>query len=145
MDGDYAMTIATRWHGSLTVREQDVITLAIHGFLPWARWVLVPLAPGHPLLILQSVEIPELAFAVVDPLVFWPQYRLPDLLPEVPGRPEDRAVFVICTLGPHPSGNLLGPVVVDRPSRSGQQVVLDAPYSVRAAFVLPSAPVVPTH
>ena len=92
-----------------------------------------------PFSLLLCLDADDLAFVVVPPEVFFPDYA-----PEIDqatadrlgiGNPADALVYVILTLGPTPldtTVNLLGPIVVNRRNLRAAQVVLeDARWDVR--------------
>lgn len=143
MDGHQAVSgdrrVDTRWHGTLAVPADRLLHCAIRGFPTDLDWILLTLGPHQPFLVLQSADRAALTFIVCDPWVFWPTYSLPDVIAEVPGRPGDRAVLVLCQFRPVPSANLLAPLVLDRPTRRGRQVILTGPYAVRTPFPVPSS------
>ena len=79
---------------------------------------------------LQMKEDPKLAFVVIDPFLITPEYK-----PEIPQadveflgleRADDAAVFNIVTIhmGNRATVNLKGPIVINRYTRVGKQVVI---------------------
>ena len=102
------------------------------------RFALVEDARIAPCQWLQSVDEPEIAFVVVDPVVVDPEYA-PSLPDGVSGE-----LLAIITLSPEPERstvNLLAPVVVDRSARVGRQVVLhESGYPLRQPIGSPPAP-----
>jgi flagellar assembly factor FliW len=88
--------------------------------------------PDGPFSLLVCLDADELAFVVVRPEPFFPEYTpqiarpIADRLGLV--RAADAVVYVIVTLGPTPldaTVNLLGPLVVNRRNQLAAQVVLD--------------------
>lgn len=93
-----------------------------------------------PFFLLGCLDDPDLAFVVVPPWPFYPEYDF-DLDDAVVEKldlrtPEEALVVSIVTLGDEPKDstlNLLGPIVVNRRSGAAAQVVLhDSGYEVRA-------------
>lgn len=86
-----------------------------------------------PFSILQDVDDDAVRFVVVPPEVFFPDYA-PVLSDDDAARldlqgPEDAIVLVVVTLRATPAeatANLLGPVVINRHTLAGAQVVLAA-------------------
>lgn len=84
-----------------------------------------------PFSILQDVDDDALRFVVVPPQVFFPSYA-PVLGDDDASRleltePDDAIVLVVVTLGATPAeatANLLGPVVINRHTLTGAQLVL---------------------
>ncbi len=125
------MQLVTRHWGVLSVDDDRIITLtdAILGFPDQRRFVLLPAGGGSPFLYLQSADVPTLAFAVLDPLVLVPDYEVPPEEGARWGPPEEWAVLVLCTITPtERSANLRSPVVINRRTREGGQIVLSLPY-----------------
>lgn len=126
------MRIATKAFGELEVDERQLVTFpaGLPGFVKFTRWALLD-ASRKPFYWLQSTELPELAFALIDPFLFRPDYALdlPDeLLAEIGvTSPDDAIVFSIVTVpadGSPITANLLGPVVISRSTRKGMQAIL---------------------
>ncbi len=104
------------------------------------RFALVVDARIAPCLWLQSLDEPETAFVVVDPLVVDPDYA-----PALPGGVSG-GLLAIITLRPEPEKstvNLLAPVIVDPMTREGRQLVLhESGYSLRHPIGSPPAPTI---
>ena len=127
------MIIPTRFHGPMTVKPEDVITMdyEILGFPTARQFILVPHRADSPFLYLQSTVEADLAFVVIDPLVVMPDYSLPlDELPDL-GDPQLWAILCLCTVGQAVPGtvNLRSPLIINRLTRRGGQFVLSLPYS----------------
>jgi flagellar assembly factor FliW len=97
------------------------------------RFVVRPLgADFEPYVALSSLDQPGLDFVVVPPGALFEDYviEIPSDDVETLGLagPEETAVFVLVTPrgGPVPTVNLLGPLVVNRRTMRGLQVVLDS-------------------
>jgi flagellar assembly factor FliW len=76
------------------------------------------------------LEQPDVAFAVVEPAAFVPDYQAPLELAARTLRtePADVALFVIVTIPADPTAmtvNLMAPVVVDVRTRTSRQLVLE--------------------
>lgn len=103
----------------------------IPGFPSATRWVLSDLVDGGAFQLLQNVDDPALSMVVGVPSLFFPDYA-PDLADaDVHAlgieSPEDAVLLCSVTLpedGQGPTMNLLGPLVVNRHTRVGRQVVL---------------------
>jgi len=128
-------TIRTTRHGhkgNVSVPESSTYDFGpgILGFRGLRRYALLA-EEESPLEWLQSMDEPDIAFAVLDPFLFYRNYavELPDADAEVLGlaRLADSLVRVILTL--HESAevitaNLLAPLVLNPRLRRGRQVVL---------------------
>jgi len=126
------MKVSTKAFGEVDIDERQLVTFpaGLPGFVKFTRWALLD-ASRKPFYWLQSVELPELAFALIDPFLFRPDYSLdlPDeLLAEIGVRsPDDALVFSIVTVpanGGPITANLLAPVVISRINRVGMQAIL---------------------
>lgn len=130
------VTIDTRFHGSLSVDETDILTVdyEILGFPRETQFVLLPHRPDSPFLYLQSLRTPALAFIAVDPLLRVPDYQVPAQdIPAALGDSDAWAVLCLCTIGADapPSMNLRSPLIFNRHSRRGGQFVLSLPYPIQ--------------
>jgi flagellar assembly factor FliW len=99
---------------------------------------------GSPFLLLSSLEERDIAFVVVPPWVFYPEYDF-ELDTDTAERlalnaAEDAVVFAVVTLRERLEDstlNLLGPIVVNRFTHEAAQVVLpSAGHSVRAPLAI---------
>jgi flagellar assembly factor FliW len=127
------MRVETRFHGPLTVRPEEIITMdyEILGFPDQRHFILLPHRADSPFLYFQSTTNASLAFVVIDPLLVMPDYRLP--LEELPnlGAPSLWAILSLCTIGRGTPAtvNLRSPLIINRETRRGGQFVLSLPYS----------------
>jgi len=105
-----------------------VVPRGLLGFPDARRYVLLP-RPGKRVAWLQSLDIPELAFPVVDGATFpgYPQPPATELAREAGLGANDVAVLIVVMApkGQGLLGNMLAPLVVDIETRSCAQVVLD--------------------
>lgn len=116
---------------TLEVRRENVVELPLGllGFEEHKKYVLLSHLEDAPFHWLQMLEAPRQSFLVVPPSVVVPDYR-PDLSVEDVrflglDTPEDALVFNIVTL--HRAGgatvNLKGPIVINRRTLVGKQVI----------------------
>ena len=130
-----AVSIRTTRFGVIDVDPQTIITITggLIGFPRDEQYVVVRHSEQSPFFWLQAVDSPDLAFVIVDPKVFKPDYKVtyPKSLFRSLGAdgPSDLSVFVIVTIPPGQpqamTANLLGPVVVNTKARLARQLVLD--------------------
>lgn len=127
------MIVKTGRFGQLTVEEEETIqiTQGLLGFSDLTRYCLVD--PGDETLILwlQSLENPDIAFPVLEPKIFKPDYsarlsqaELRDLKLESVSQ---SAVFSILTMPAdvtQMTANLKAPLVVNLKAQVAKQVVL---------------------
>jgi flagellar assembly factor FliW len=127
--------IQTSRFGEIRVDEKSVLSMpgGLIGFPKQESYVLIRHSQDSPFYWLQSVDDPDLAFVIVDPLIFRPDYKVPftsGLLGLMKAEsPDELGIFVIVTI---PQGrpekmtaNLLGPVVINTEKRLARQLVLD--------------------
>jgi len=144
---DEVVTIPSRLFGPLRVPVTRILDLpdGLRGFEGMHRFVLLASAEDG-VFWLQSADEGNLAFLVVDPFIFFPEYSvaLPTDGTSLPGpeSPDNLIVLVIVTL-PHDAtrpatANLQAPLVVNMARQLGQQIVImDSPYGAREPLRLP--------
>jgi len=134
------MRIKTKAYGELDVDERQLVTFpaGLLGFEQFKRYVLLD-APQKPFFYLQSLDVTELAFILIDPFLFRSDYQL-DVNDEALGEigvaaPDDVLVFAIVTVpgdGGAATANLMGPLIINKANRRGMQAVLaDARWKVK--------------
>jgi flagellar assembly factor FliW len=138
--GPVAATIATKNFGDIVVREEQIITFSpgLLGFSEFHRYVLIEHGQDSPFLWLQSLDKPDLAFVVMDPVFVLPDYQVGSINGvqkelEV-NSIQDLKVLVILTIPPgrpqDMTANLMGPLLINLANRRGKQLVLESsPYS----------------
>jgi flagellar assembly factor FliW len=103
----------------------------ILGFEGFRQFCLIEIEELAPFFWLQSVQDPTVAFMVVNPIVFFPDYRIvvnPKEIAELKvNRLELVETYVIVTIDHDTASisvNLRGPILVNTDSRLGKQLVL---------------------
>jgi len=135
------MKIKTKAFGEVEVSEKQRISFkeGIFGFEDVHKFVLLDTEEASPFYWLQSEEIPEIAFLVVEPKMIIPDYKL-DIdkkeLSEIEvEKDEDILIFSIVTIYDDPQNitvNLLGPLVLNKYKHKGKQLInQNDTYSVR--------------
>lgn len=140
------MHIKTTRFGDIELDKNRLIRFpeGMIGFPDMKRYVLLEHKPGSPFMWLQSTESPDLAFVLVNPCLIEQDYlqqisrKDRSLLLEKRGQAP--LLFAVVTIPPGEpqkmTANLLGPVVIDVPARTGKQVILaDSGYTTRHAVV----------
>lgn len=133
------MLIQTTRFGAVDIDEQSLLSMpsGMLGFEEVTQYCLIPHAPDSPFRWLQAATMPELAFIVVNPFEFFPDYDV--ALPEADARrigvhgADDVAVLSVVTVrNGELTANLIGPIVINTATKSAAQVVLtDTHYSTR--------------
>ncbi|GMV50153.1 flagellar assembly protein FliW [Nitrospirales bacterium NOB] len=120
--------------GAFEVKDDVLLVFpsGILGFPEWTRYVLLDHDTDAPFKWLQCVEAPELAFVVLDPAFFKPDYEIhipTEALIEIQRQGEDElSVVTILTIPSHDpqsvTANLRGPLVMNHRTRLCKQLVL---------------------
>jgi flagellar assembly factor FliW len=127
--------VATKAYGLIDVDERQRISfpLGLLGFEPLKEYVLLD-AERQPFYWLQSLEVEQVAFILVNPFLFRPDYELniedEDLQDIGLSGPENALIFAVVTIPPDGApmtANLQGPLVINRDARTGKQAVLTDP------------------
>lgn len=125
------MTIQTKAYGSIEIDERQVIAFpgGLFGFEDLQKYALID-AHKQPFYWLQSLERVEVAFVLLNPLVFRPDYTLDagaeDLAALDYETPDDLLVFCIVTIPEDDrfmTANLQGPIAINRKNQVGRQVI----------------------
>ena len=132
------MQIATTRFGALEVQEEQIIHIpnGIVGFPDDRKYILLEQKKGSPFIWLQSVANGALAFVLIDPLLFKPDYKVEigedaEDLGLKNGGNEAQIMAIVNILNRGEDGkpiaitaNLLGPIVINPQKRLAKQVVL---------------------
>lgn len=129
------MKITTSRFGEIDIDSQSIISFpgGLIGFPDEEQYVIIRHNPESPFYWLQATEKPDLAFVLVDPVVFKPDYEfhIPKLIFEhlEVDSSEDLGTYVIVTVPPgkpeEMTANLLGPILINTKSKLARQIVLD--------------------
>ena len=126
------MKVATKVYGLIDVNERRRITFpsGLLGFESFREYVLLD-AERQPFYWLQSLDVEQVAFVLINPFIFRPDYEMnidnEELLPIAISDPGKALIFSIITIPPDGSpmtANLQGPLVINRDNRLGIQAVL---------------------
>ena len=139
------MKIATFRFGELEIPEQNIIEFpkGIIGFEQFRKYVLLEREDSDPFCWLQSLEDPNLAFVVINPTIFFRNYKIEihyKELEDIQVASLDRIeIFAIVTIPEDiskMSANLLGPLVVNLDNNLGKQIVLTNSHYTIQHYVL---------
>ena len=129
------MRIETKPYGTLDIEEQQLLTFprGLLGFEDHIHWALLDSAQP-PFFWLQSLDDKNLAFVLLAPAFFRPDYQLElsDMDREVLGQPAEADLlnFAIVTIPEDQNrmtANLQGPLVINRRARIGRQTIQASP------------------
>ena len=140
------LTVNTKAYGTIDVDERQKIffPFGIFGFETLKEFVLLD-AAQQPFYWLQSLDVKETAFVLIDPAVFRKDYVL-DVVPgdleeiELTGK-DDKSVllFAIVTIPENHqkmSANLQGPIIINRDKKIGRQSISTDPNWKTKHFIL---------
>jgi flagellar assembly factor FliW len=128
------MKINTTRFGELEIQEKDIFHFSqgLPGFSEEKQFVLIPYRAGSPFFFLQSLADPNLSFLVVDPFAVFSDYefQLDDQVVAVLALSPENApcIYNIVTVTgkvEDMTANLLAPLVINRQTKTGLQVVLE--------------------
>lgn len=139
------MIIHTTRFGDIECPQDKILKIpsGIIGFPASTRYLILDHDRDVPFKWMQSLDQQELAFVIMDPVWFKPDYHLTIAVDEVSelGRVNegDLVMFVILTIpSDNPvcmTANLRGPVVVNAGTRTAKQLILQEEYPTRAAVL----------
>jgi len=131
--------------GQVEVPDDKIITLErpILGFENLNQFCLMEIEELVPFLLLQSTEEPAVAFLVVNPRVFFPDYRIninPKEIAELNvARVESVETYVVVTLNRKPEEitvNLQGPILINTENNLAKQLILvNSEYHVKHSIL----------
>ncbi|TWT27801.1 flagellar assembly protein FliW [Planomicrobium sp. CPCC 101110] len=130
------MKLQTTQFGELEMPESRVITFekGIPGFEEYKEYVLLPADEQgkSPFFFLQSVEMEEVSFFLVDPFSFFKEYdvKLEEKMVERLALEDAADAIVLTTVSvtgemKDATTNLKGPILINNAKKLGMQIVLD--------------------
>jgi len=115
----------------MEIDEGKIITFehGLLGFPGQRRFALIQTSEDPIFFWLQSVEEPDLAFVVCDPLAFVPDYQVPVRKDDVDNLGlldlgDCQVLVIVNKVNGELTGNLLGPIIVGTHSLRAKQTVL---------------------
>lgn len=125
------MTITSKFSGEIEINEKQILEFpeGLPGFEHLRQFALMD-AQQPPFYWLQSMEVTEIAFALINPRIFRPSYDPGVSQAEMDAlgveNPEDLLVFAIVTIPENQrdmTANLQGPLLINRKTRQGRQFI----------------------
>ncbi len=127
------MRVHTKPYGIINVDERQKIyfPFGILGFENLKDYVLID-ALQQPFYWLQSLDIPEIAFVLLKPEIFMPDYKLEvskDELEEIDLSVVNNEEILVLTIVTIPekqekmTANLQGPIVINKKNKTGRQAI----------------------
>ena len=129
------MEIKTKAMGLVEIQDEQIIELVdgFYGFEEFHKYALLD-SGKEPFFWVQSLDDQNLAFIVIDPFLFRPDYELDiddELLKPIEAEsPKDLLVFALVTIpagGGPITANLQGPLIINKNNKKGMQIVLPDP------------------
>ena len=127
--------VATSRFSEIEVRESEVIDLpqGLIGFPELKKYVLLDHDKESPFKWLQSLDDGAIAFVLINPLLFKPDYEVEVTETEVSDlslqNEDDAVISVIVTMPANPqnmTANLKAPLVFNLKNRKGKQIILNS-------------------
>jgi flagellar assembly factor FliW len=127
--------VATKAYGLIDVdsRQKIAFPRGLIGFESFRDYVLLD-AERQPFYWLQSADVEQVAFILINPFLFRPDYEVninnEDLADIEIDSPEKALIFSIVTIpadGGPMTANLQGPLIINRDTRAGKQAMLTDP------------------
>lgn len=142
------LKIKTTRFGTITTEEEKTITMpfGMLGFPDVKRFVILQHKENSPFFWYQSVDDPMLAFVIMSPFLFEPDYsvNLENILKEMSWNEEEKQnnleLYVVVNI---PKGapdkmtaNLIGPILINNKIHQAVQMVIsDSPYTHKFPLV----------
>ena len=126
--------VKTTRFGEIEVDEKETIELphGLIGFPELKRFILLDHDKNSPFKWLQSLEDSGIAFVLINPLLFKPDYSIEVTQAEVSDlsldKEEDAVICTIITMPSNPknmTANLKAPLIFNLKNRTGKQVILN--------------------
>ncbi len=131
------VNLSTNNFGNLSIEKENIITFeqGLLGFEELKQFAIIDVEECLPFEWLVSVEDPIVAFPILNPTLFFSDYKpslsKDDLVLLDIKKEKDVEMFCIVTLGKKPEDvtlNLKGPILINMKNKRGKQVVLTEDY-----------------
>jgi flagellar assembly factor FliW len=127
------MVINSQRFGSLKVPDDKIITMArpVLGFERLRFYCLIEIEELSPFLLMQSTEDSEVGFLVMNPVIFFPDYRIEINSQEIaelevsdPASVETYVILTVARKSRDLTANLQGPILINTLTNKAKQLVL---------------------
>ena len=135
MENSRKLKISTKHFGKIEINNDEIINFkdGILGIEQYTKYTLVNMPNNEKIVCLQSIEEESIAFLLVKPWDFFPDYDIDisdDELAKIKcHKLEQLAVFNIITLTDDISkttANLLAPVIINITDKEAMQIIVDS-------------------
>ena len=139
------MKLFTARFGEIEINREEIITFpdGILGFEDVKEYCIFNMEEGNPLMWMQSIDEPSLAFVIISPFAFKSDYliNLSDADTEFLKlkQAEDSQTFSIVVVPEDPNkmtANLQGPIIINSKEKIGKQVISSNPRHKTRHFIL---------
>lgn len=135
------MRIKTKQFGTVDIDDSKIINMreGVPGFPDMKRYILLDSEETKPFYSFQCVDDPALAFIIMDPFLFKPDYKVDTgpLLRKMGWREDEEITVCVIINATHPdpkkmTANLVGPLVINaKKCEAAQMVIYDTDYSYK--------------
>ncbi|MDP4085197.1 MAG: flagellar assembly protein FliW [Bacillota bacterium] len=135
------MPIKTKYHDEIEVNKDEILHFekGVPGFLDEKEFVILPLSEDQTFSVMQSVTTPYVAFVVVSPFSYYPNYefQLEDTVIEELSLKSEKDVLVYTILSvqdpfENTTVNLQAPIIINNSNHKAKQVILnDGNYKIK--------------
>lgn len=131
------VNLSTNNFGNLSIEKENIITFeqGLLGFEELKQFAIIDVEECLPFEWLVSVEDPIVAFPILNPTLFFSDYKpslsKDDLVSLNIKKEKDVEMFCIATLDKKPENvtlNLKGPILINMKNKMGKQIVLTEDY-----------------
>ena len=131
------VNLSTNNFGNLSIEKENIITFeqGLLGFEELKQFAIIAVEECLPFEWLVSLEDPMVAFPILNPTLFFSDYKpslsKDDLVLLDIKKEKDVEMFCIVTLGKKPEDvtlNLKGPILINMKNKMGKQIVLIEDY-----------------
>ena len=131
------VNLSTNNFGNLSIEKENIITFeqGLLGFEELIQFAIIDVEECLPFEWLVSVKDPDIAFPILNPSLFFSDYKpslsKDDLVSLNIKKEKDVEMFCIVTLDKKPENvtlNLKGPILINMKNKMGKQVVLTEDY-----------------
>ncbi|MBW2000925.1 MAG: flagellar assembly protein FliW [Deltaproteobacteria bacterium] len=142
------MKIKTTRFGTITIEEEKIITMpfGMLGFPDVKRFVILQHKENSPFFWYQSVDDPMLAFVIMSPFLFKPDYKVDseNVLKEMSWNEEEKQnnleLYVVVNIPKRApdkmTANLIGPILINNKIHQAVQMVIsDSHYTHKFPLV----------
>ncbi|MCP3921024.1 MAG: flagellar assembly protein FliW [Desulfobacterales bacterium] len=138
------MRINTKQFGSVDINDELIIHMreGMPGFPDIKSFILLDSEETKPFYSYQSIEDPSLAFIIMDPFLFKPDYKVDtkQLLKKMDWKEDEEITICVIINATHNdprkmTANLVGPLIINaKKCEAAQMVIYDTDYSYKHAI-----------